>query len=208
MNSYKKKLNMTWDSRILTYLLLFHELKNYSFKKICGGTNRKYINPKNTQFAIRWAFARFLKLYYNTKKINNVENRIDILLFRTNWFLNLTTIRTAIKNGLIIVNNKVIKNPNTYIKPGDTVRLLDSFNKKNILINYYKEKNIKIGFNPFTTKQNGFAGINEWKNKLPLHMLQNVNYLEINNNIKTFILLKSPKYCNIPYPTNLHKYWT
>lgn len=157
--------------------------------------------PKNTQFAIRWSFNRFLSRFYPSSIHNNLETRLDILLFRTHWFLNFNSIIFLIKHGFVMVNNVVIYHPHLKIYPGDIVHcqflklqhtpLIQKFNQFELLNNY---------------ESNPIYDLNEWKKLSSLHLIQNLNYLEINNSTHTFILLKSPSFHNIPYPFNLHKF--
>lgn len=249
-----KGAGLSWNIGNLVDLILYHEFKDSLVNK----------PPKNTQFSIRWAFARFLKGYYGKSSLDNVERDLDVILFRTHWFLNNGEVRFAIKNGLISINNVVVRVPGTLIQPGDLIRFDASrrgegpqgrFNKlfsntskalstpfpinlpgtegpnqgfalpikktpDNKGKTQYKEgeiiKNkmespvdwIKINnLGTITMGKEKLNELNEWKKKSPLNMIQNLNYLEINNNIKTLILLYSPKFFNIPYPFNLHKFF-
>jgi len=154
---------------------------------------------KNNQFNLKWFFNRYLKSYYKDIPISqlyHVESRLDILLFRTNWFINKEAVNTALKNNLILINNNPTTNIHITIKPGDIVQVLNHTIDNILLANHYKP----------TIKKFSFKSLHNWDYNLYSNILANIPYLEINNNIKTFIMLKTPLFEQIPYLFNLRKF--
>ena len=96
----------------------------------------------------------------------------------------------AIKNKQIKVNNKIVTS-NIMIKPGDIISMR-STNESNL---------------PSSFKEVDLMTLSDWEKTVYLNLIQNVNYLEINNNIKTIIMLNQPQYNNLPFPFNLHKFY-
>jgi hypothetical protein len=173
---------------------------------------------KNNQFNIKWFFNRYLKFYYKDIKpsnLINVETRLDIILFRTNWFINKEAIKTAIKKGLITLNNK-ISTGYVHLKPGDIIKLSDEvvskYNSK-LWLNSHFAYSPSIVSNPMDRRLTNISHsntasmiISDWHRNYNRNIIPNVSYLEINNNIKTLMILKNPKYNEIPYPFNLRKF--
>lgn len=65
--------------------------------------------------------------YFNEihKNIKNLlfESRIDSVLYRLNFSLNLKNSSKIIENGFIMINNKVIKKKSYLLKPGDLISI-------------------------------------------------------------------------------------
>ena len=166
---------------------------------------------KNNQFNIKWFFNRYLKLYYQTSKaahLYSIETRLDIILFRTNWFINKEAVRVAIKSGLIKVNNKIIHGRNLtrghlHLKPGDIIKVhksrstLSSGVNKLWLTSHYKDKT-RLGIAPMS--------LHNWASVSRYNLIPNLPYLEVNNKIKALMVLKKPKFNEIPYPFHLRKF--
>jgi len=170
------KLN--WNRKNIGKLILLHEF-NQIFKP------KKKI--KNNQFNIKWFFNRFLFSYYQRNSLTFIENRLDLILFRTNWFKSYNHLNHAILTGNTLLNGKIVKNGKILLKKGDIIRISD-------------------GATLWKKPADGIRKhyMDWFKNKYNF-LLQNPIYLEINNNIKTIILLSNPEYKNIPYPVNLNR---
>jgi ribosomal protein S4 len=207
------KLN--WNRKNIGKLILFHEF-NQIFKP------KKKI--KNNQFNIKWFFNRFLFLYYQRNHLSFAEGRLDLLLFRTNWFKSYNSVKKALVTGKVLINGKKVKNGKILMKKGDICRIVEGGfpNYKNIenqkssptigtvhisAPNLWKKKEIKysLRFSSFHHPYNTLPLYLDWLKNKWMFLLKNPVYLEINNNIKTFILLTNPEYKNIPYPRNLNK---
>jgi ribosomal protein S4 len=211
--------NLSWKSKNIIYLLLYcvfkHNINTKYFSQKTGIKVAKLIKNrvrriKNNQFNIKWFFNRYLKFYYQTKSshLSNIESRLDIILFRTNWFINKEAARIAIKNGLIKVNNKSIQgynfiNGQIYLKPGDIVKFDYSKYRgdinKLLLISAYK-------YDSISNHKNSVSVLDSWALNNRYNIIPNIPYLEINNNTKTFMVMKYPKFTEIPYPFNLRKF--
>jgi ribosomal protein S4 len=222
------KLN--WNRKNIGKLILFHEF-NQIFKP------KKKI--KNNQFNIKWFFNRFLFLYYQRNHLSFAEGRLDLLLFRTNWFKSYYHLKKALVTGKVLINGKKVKNGKILMKKGDICRIVEGGfpNYKNITprlqsnpghpenqksnsersslnqsatqtyFDLWKKKEIKysLRFSSFHHPYNTLPLYLDWLKTKWMFLLKNPVYLEINNNIKTFILLTNPEYKNIPYPRNLNK---
>jgi len=213
-------LNLSWNQKNMAYMLLYsvfkHNLNNIKTKltranplQKRGILNTKMIRNrtkriKNNQFNIKWFFNRYLKLYYQTAKathLSNIETRLDIILFRTNWFINKEAVRIAIKSGLVQVNGAALQGSeltkgHLHLNPGDIIKVDNKFIEKNLwLTSHYKENISKITMS-----------LKFWVSDVKKKIIPNLPYLEINNNIKTLIILKKPKFNEIPYPFNLRKF--
>lgn len=185
------KLN--WNRKNIGKLILFHELDLVTkpIKKI-----------KNNQFNVKWFFNRFLYSYYQRNSLSFIENRLDIILFRTNWFISYHHVNHAILTGKISLNNKIVSNKNIFLKKGDIIKVDERF-----LIWKKKEYGVQRprSFSRFSKSKNGFKFYLDWFRSKGNYLLKNPAYLEVNCNIKTIIILKNPQYKNIPYPKNLER---
>jgi hypothetical protein len=162
-------MKLNWKRKNIGKLILIHE-----FNHLPGRIKPKK-KIKNNQFNIKWFFNRFLVNYYNNSKLNLIENRLDLILFRSNIFLNNVS--------QIKLNNKQIKNGKIYVKAGDIISIPDGSIKK------IKNRNTN----------------NDWWKIKNNYLMQNPRYLEINHNIKQIMVLANPEYKHIPYPINLNK---
>jgi len=213
--------NLSWNKQNIAYLLLYtvfkHNINNIRTKLANSNISQKTLMKsakivknrsrriKNNQFNIKWFFNRYLNLYYQANKIShlyNIETRLDLILFRTNWFINKEAVRIAIKSGLIQVNNKVVHgrlltNGHIHLKPGDVVKLnIKGDLNKLLLISQY-ESNINSSSN---------LSLTNWYYDYRYNLIPNIPYIEINNNTKTLVVLHNPKFNQIPYPFNLRKF--
>jgi ribosomal protein S4 len=167
---------------------------------------------KNNQFNIKWFFNRYLKFYYKDIKLSNlinVETRLDIILFRTNWFSDRVAVVTAIKKGLITLNNK-ISTGYVHLKPGDIIQLTDDvlsrYNVKLWLNSHLAANSTDLRLTNISHSNTASMILSDWHRNYNRNIIPNVSYLEINNNTKSLVMLKNPKYNEIPYPFNLRKF--
>jgi ribosomal 50S subunit-recycling heat shock protein len=221
--------HLSWKTKNLAYILLYTVFKHTINKTLDSSkkdTSYRNINNKlsrsnsvnlnvlrkstrkikNNQFNIKWFFNKYLKNYYNINisKLFHIESRLDVILFRTNWFVNKEAVKTAIKNGLIKINKKVEQSSTKQIKPGDIIEFNDlNFNKKLLLSNFYKSYIIS---DQTTYLKSSLFALNNWNLENSYNLIPNIPYLEINNKIKVLIMLKSPTFPEIPYPFNLRKF--
>jgi len=198
---------LSWEKKNIANIILFKEYKNIIQGHGVSITPRgKRI--KNNQFNIKWFFYRFLKTYYQTTKLTpNIETRLDILLFRTNWFINKEAVIKFIKNGNIKINNHTITSSHFHLKPGYFITV-KHLSINNSLMKYYKSTAPNISGSLFTSPNvAGIEGYELWFKKRKNNMIPNISYLEINNNIKGIIILKKPLFKNIPVPFNLHRFY-
>ena len=79
--------------------------------------------------------------YFINKYLVN-EYRIDIILYNLQFFVSLYETRQYIKNGFVLVNNKVIHSENNNIKSGDIIFL----SKKIIIKPKILNKELKFSF--------------------------------------------------------------
>lgn len=126
-------------------------------------------------------FKSYLKQNSKQKKLLSVgisllwENRLDILLYRTNLFESIFSIKQLINHKNIMVNGNLVTSKGYQINIGDI-----------ITINPYRYKQIFLNFK---------------KNLKENRILTNYpKYLEINYKIGSFMLLKKPQTNEIVYP--------
>lgn len=194
---------LTWDARNIAYLILYHEFK-HGLQRVKKPAKR----IKNNQFNIKWYFNRWLKAYYQATKLShltNIETRLDVILFRTNWFKNKEAVRRMIKSGLIKVNNKIIQGSDVRILPGDVIVVdMPTVDTEAGLDRFAAQTYLAAG-RP-VSKAVGVP-LREWYKLSRYKMIQNAAWLEINNNTRSLVMLNTPKFSNIPYPFNLHKFY-
>jgi ribosomal protein S4 len=192
------KLN--WKRKNIGKILYFYEFYPFS-KPIKKKT-------KNNQFNVKWFFNRFLFSYYQRNSLSFIENRLDLILFRTNWFISYNHMNQAILTGKISLNNKIVRNKKIFLKKGDLLKVEEGFSiwkKKDIKYEPNSSRQIPKSSFRFYMYKNRYKNYMNWfKNKYNF-LLKNPPYLEINNNIKSIIILKTPEYKNIPYPKNLER---
>ena len=174
---YKMLPKLNWNRKNIGNLILFHEF--FHIKK-------PQSKIKSDQFNVKWFFNRFLYSYYGRNPINMIENRLDLILFRTNWFKSYNHIIHLFLTHKIYLNNLIIPHKNIYPQKGDIIQV-----KGDIWLKKLKNK-----------KNQDYLYWLKIKNN---YLLKNPKYLEINNNIKSFIIIASPHFKNIPYPRNLCK---
>ena len=90
------------------------------------------------------------------------------------------------------------------LTPGDIVEFNDSYFNKNFLLSeLYKGSDSK---NLVQINRHKSGSLYNWNLENNYNIIPNVPYLEINNKIKTLIMLKHPTFKDIPYPFNLRKF--
>lgn len=192
---YKMIPKLNWNRKNIGKLILFQELDLVT---------KPIKKRKNNQFNVKWFFNRFLYSYYQRNSLSFAEGRLDIILFRTNWFISYHHVNHAILTGKISMNNTVVSNKNIFLKKGDIIKVDERF-----LI--WKKKEIKYGsryLSRFSMPQglkNSLKFYMDWFRSKNNYLLKNPAYIEVNCNIKTIIILKNPQYKNIPYPKNLER---
>ncbi len=94
-------------------------------------------------------FKNFKKLFFAKKSIKNIslffkfvflklEYRLDIFLYKTNFFKSIHEVRSNIQKGLILVNSVSIFNYNYQIQRGDIISVQSLFDiKKKLSFLYY-----------------------------------------------------------------------
>lgn len=199
------KLRLSWEKKNIANIILLKEFKNIIQVWRSQETPRHRTKRiKNNQFNIKWIFGRVLRTYFQTTKLTpNIETRLDILLFRTNWFINKEAVIKFIKSGNIKINNQTITSSHFHLKPGYLITV-KHLSIDNSLIKHYKSPALTTGRTPNVA---GIEGYELWLKKRKNNMIPNVSYLETNNNIKGVILLKKPLFKNIPVPFNLHRFY-
>lgn len=235
--TYRYIPNLNWDTRNMAYTLLYNEFKHIRNKKLGGklaqtnkksgitdkglklGQNKKKLfkRIKNNQFNIKWSFNRYLKFYYQALKsshLSSIETRLDVLLFRTNWFINKEAVRSAIKKGLATWNGELVKGYNGFVKPGDIIKIKATLaHGSNYSVNAVNNPSINKGwlnthynYISSTSRLNRLSSLKNWLYQYKYNIIPNMPYLEINNNFLMLMVLNIPKYTDIPYPFNLRKF--
>ena len=164
------------------------------------GLRRKQENRRMSNYAVALFDKQKLKMFYlglKEYKLKNIikqamlskkdqldvfaqllESRLSVFIFRINFSKNFMNIFMLIRLGFVKINNKVIKNTNYILNPGDVV----SFNLSS-------EKQIKF-FNVFKKRMSLFY--------YPSY------YIECSFELLSFIFYRKPKLEEIPYSFNLN----
>lgn len=147
-----------WRLRMILILRKYYNnnLDNKKFKK--------YINKAKNQ-----------NKTFMIKLLLQLENRLDVLIYRLNITKNIDEAKKILKKGYILVNNKKILNISKNIYLNDVI----SFKKKNLFYKIWKKKliNKKIIFN------------------YPSH-------IEMNYELMKCLIIGLPKKKEIPYTFN------
>jgi len=114
-----KKIKSYYRRRLKTKQLIYQVYRNsFNFKFF-----RNYIKSKKTSFMSRVKSMSILLM--------KIEYRIDILLWRLNFFSNTVEARSAILSGDVLINNRKTSHIH-FLKEGDTVRILSFIHLKEI----------------------------------------------------------------------------
>jgi ribosomal protein S4 len=112
--------------------------------------------------------------------VSILESRIINFLFRIGLSSSLFKIKILLKNGFIKVNNKVIKNINYYLLPGDIVTYENSLREKIISKSrIFFSKRFSLMFYPSS-------------------------YIEISFPLLNFLYYKNPTIEDVPFSFNIN----
>lgn len=103
LDLYKKKKKMVYDNR--NFLRVFFNKK--TLKK---------------QFKLSKYIINFLNKN-SLQILNDLEFRLEFVLIKSHFFDNTVDSNYFIKNGFVIVNNKILTNPLYLVKSNDIIRL-------------------------------------------------------------------------------------
>ena len=120
--------------------------------------------------------------------IKNIECRLDLVLYRSGFYKTIFSLKEAIKNNFISINNKPIAYNHYLLKPGDLITLNhNKIYKKNL----YKQriKNMVLFFKINTTLYKLAY--------LPQHLELNLKNLSI-------IFLHKPDFKTLYFPININ----
>jgi len=95
------------------------------FKKL---TTKQKASLKQKRFKNRFALLlqrkRLIKFFYQKHgKISELEKKIDVALFRVNFFSSIRAARQGILHNKVLVNNIPLLSTNYSLKPGDIFEL-------------------------------------------------------------------------------------
>jgi ribosomal protein S4 len=107
-----------------------------------------------------------------------LENRLDILLYRTNLFESIFAVRVFLRNKNVLINGQIVTNKNISVNLGDIILIKPSVYKNlhKIFQERLRSKRLLINF---------------------------PKYLEVDYSLGAFILIKLPKEQEISYPSGL-----
>ena len=211
VNLKTKLKNNKWKFHFLDSSLYLKKTKNLKFKKNKKKKNLKNLNLKRF-FKFKLQEKQKFKYFYGNisnhklnffykksikkNKLKNsknfiqlLESKLDTILYRSYLINNIFMSKYLIKTKKISVNNKIIKNVNYNLNPGDHVKIITtSQNKKNLL---YTLKNSLRSFFKIDVQI--------------LLSLINPKHLEINYKTLSFIYWrKIDKINQLYYPINLN----
>lgn len=166
--AYKFKLYSKYKTNIWGHLKLKRKLKKVKWEKTYLKTkiSQKYLSKKPKKVYLKRIFKykleekqklryfygnisfKKLKMFKNIskKKSNNLslnfikllESKLDVVLYRSNLIDNIFVCKYLIKNGCILINNKIIKNNNYFLKKGDIIKFNLTKERKKQLVNKFK----------------------------------------------------------------------
>lgn len=151
--SYKKRYKSILES-LKKFKIIYGNMKRKTLKnEILKGKKRKLIEENSKFFNI----------------INSCERRLDVILCRARFCLNLRTARQIILHGKIFLNNASISSYSLKLKKGDIINIKEDY-KKHIVkeLMYNQQKNNFFSYPPenliinyktlqivYTNKKNG-----------------------------------------------------
>lgn len=112
-----------------------------------------------------------------------LEQRLDMIILRLHWTQSIFESRQFILHGHVLVNGKLVTYPSYIIQPGDIIQI--------------KQTSIKAVLKKLTTAL---------KTSLKNIGVDVPNYLEVNYNVMSAILLYIPNMEEIPYPIRINPY--
>lgn len=113
--------------------------------------------------------TNFLSKYF----IYNLESRLDVILYRSNFFSSIFSARQYINHNKVLVNGQVVNKPSYKVFVGDVVTVSDIAHFYNILKNNLELNKVFISY---------------------------PNYLEVNYKIGSIMLVRIPNADEIPFP--------
>ena len=154
---FRLSLNSKFKKRNCYYK--FYDQNSYVVLKFSNYFSRKYSENILDKRGFKLYYGGLSKKYLknvvakSVKKSNNlnnsiksnlffgsfIEQRLDIILVKSNFVLSVRNARQLINHGHVLVNNRVIKNNSFLIKAGDKITLR---NKVHNLIQYYILKSL------------------------------------------------------------------
>lgn len=203
-------------------LLFFHKRSNYKLVHIGLDKTKKmfYENRKIFNFFFKRKRLKrqhrvskyFINFLNKTSKVllNSYEFKLSHILIKSHFFNNMLDSVFFIKNGFILVNDKIVLDSNFLIKAGDCIRLVNNtkfnyyfFYRKNLVKSIKMSKKINWAFHKFikkNKKNNFFPKVYNWINS-SIHFGFDVPYyLEIDFvNMTVFILIKLFDINNVTY---------
>lgn len=161
-NSYKKRYRNTMNV-VKVFKLYYGNFLKKQIKKQILFILRTFKKNRGVKL-----FTFFLKYY---------ESRLDVILYRSRFFVSLRAAQQAIKHSKIMVNKKTIKSKSYTLKPGDLIEVKYKFK---FHARWFLED----------SAQSDFV---RWRSLLPKHLYVNYNTFQVilgtidQNNLSTII---------------------
>lgn len=211
LNRKKKKelfLKKKWKNRKIININLKNHVKSIFFE------NRKIFSCflKNKKLKKQNKFSKYVINHLNkTSKtlLHSFEFKLAHILIKSHFFDNLSDSSFFIKNGHVIVNNILVRNPNLILNFNDLIRLNNKFNyyffyRKNLNNSLKMSKKINWAFYKFIKKQKFnkfFPKVYNWINSSIYFGFDIPFYLEVDFiNMSIVILIKSLDFKNVSRP--------
>lgn len=130
---------------------------------------------------------KFNTLLYSTKNhsylgfsyIYLLESRLEVILYRANFFISILAARQAIIHGKILINGFIINKPNIFLNVNDIITLnMSTFDRRN----FYYDLKIKL------------------KKTKRCILVNYPKYLEVNYKLGSIIFIKLPIISEVPFP--------
>lgn len=119
---YTVYIHQKFDSRHISDYIRFYN-KIFRFRVFYGNMTIKKLRRHLKTFNQKW-------LNYSNKVLLLLESRLDVLLYRLNFFKNPKEARIFVKNKIIYINDKLIKRPNYYLHLYDLISFRLDWQKK------------------------------------------------------------------------------
>ena len=181
-NSFKKQFRK-YLMRVKTLNLFYGGFKKKSFKKLILET--KNSNPNLSKLKNK----KKIYLNQNLKGLLKLEQRLDVVLYRSKFSESMKQARQLIAHGHVMVNNTKIRSHSILLKYGDTISITSNQKARNII----KHNIMKSSFWPIPPK---FLKIN----------YKTLNIINLSNELNKEHLAFLPFSLNINFLVNNAKF--
>ena len=139
--------------------------KFYNFKTLKKFNTLLYLNKNHSYLGFSYIYL--------------LESRLEVILYRANFFISILAARQAIIHGKILINGFIINKPNILLNINDIITLnMSTFDRRN----FYYDLKIKL------------------KKTKRCILVNYPKYLEVNYKLGSIIFIKLPIISEVPFP--------